>query len=220
MVNTNIEEKKNIILEINNFKNIKNINNSEDAVESETTNYEEGEDITVGNILSNYEVDTDEIDENVNINKVSSIGNNNSSNTNDTNEEINEESFIAIQEAEEAENSILVGGVKSEDEYKIDYIVADDEKLINPEKIMKQVDIYIDNYNNPKLQIYKKSFKQLYQTYSNKNYIITITTTNNSYVDNDSDDDDDKTESDSNKNKDKNNFITKIVVKRNDKIIV
>ena len=74
--------------------------------------------------------------------------------------------------------------------YNIDYILDDDEKLINPEKVFKQVDIYITNYNSSKMQKYKQSFKNLYQKYSNKNYTIM---------------------------QEKHNTTTKIVVTRNDK---
>ena len=56
--------------------------------------------------------------------------------------------------------------------YTIEYILEDDEKLINPEKIYQNVDKYINNYNSDKIKKYKNDFKQLYQLYSNKNYII------------------------------------------------
>ena len=67
-------------------------------------------------------------------------------------------------------NSILAGGVDII--YNIDYILPEDEKLINIEKIIKQVDKYIENYNNPQTIKYNKDFKQLLQKYSNKKYII------------------------------------------------
>ena len=56
--------------------------------------------------------------------------------------------------------------------YTIEYILEDDEKLINPDKVYQNVDKYINNYNSDKIKKYKNEFKQLYQTYSNKNYII------------------------------------------------
>ena len=69
-------------------------------------------------------------------------------------------------------NPLLAGGDNDDIDYNIDYILADDEKLVDSEKIITQVNTYIDNFNNPNVQTYKKNFKQLYQTYSNKNYII------------------------------------------------
>jgi len=74
--------------------------------------------------------------------------------------------------------NILAGGVDIV--YNIEYILPEDEKLINVEKVIKQVDKYIDNYNSPQMIKYKQSFKQLYQKYSNKKYVIkTIKTKNN-----------------------------------------
>ena len=69
---------------------------------------------------------------------------------------------------------LLQGGKSNTDDiiYTIEYILEDDEKLINPEKIYQNVDKYINNYNSDKVKKYKNDFKQLYQTYSNKNYII------------------------------------------------
>ena len=75
-------------------------------------------------------------------------------------------------------SNILAGGVDIV--YNIEYILPEDEKLINVEKVIKQVDKYIDNYNSSQMTKYKQSFKQLYQKYSNKKYIIkTIKTKNN-----------------------------------------
>jgi len=74
---------------------------------------------------------------------------------------------------------LLAGGVDIV--YNIEYILLEDEKLINVEKVIKQVDKYIDNYNSPQMTKYKQAFKQLYQKYSNKKYIIkTLKTKNNS----------------------------------------
>jgi hypothetical protein len=71
-------------------------------------------------------------------------------------------------------NSILRGGVDMiyKNEYRIDYILPEDEKLINIEKVIKQVNKYIDNYNSPQMTKYNQSFKQLLQKYSNKKYVI------------------------------------------------
>lgn len=72
------------------------------------------------------------------------------------------------------EKSILSGGVDIvyKNEYIIDYILPEDEKLINIEKVIKQVDKYIENYNSPQMIKYNQAFKQLLQKYSNKKYII------------------------------------------------
>lgn len=83
-------------------------------------------------------------------------------------------------------NSLLQGGKNQDDNsniiddniiddniiYNIEYILDDDEKLINPEKVYQNVEKYINNYNSDKIKKYKNDFKQLYQTYSTKNYII------------------------------------------------
>ena len=89
---------------------------------------------------------------------------------------------------EDQQTKLLEGGSKNGDdgddgdddkfdkfdnyEYKIDYLVNDDEKLINPENVFKQADIYIKNYNSPELTKYNKEFKQLYQKYSDRKFII------------------------------------------------
>ena len=57
-------------------------------------------------------------------------------------------------------------------EYNIDYLVDDDEKLIDVEKIKIQVDRYIDNYNSEIMKKYKNTFNKLYQKYANKKYKI------------------------------------------------
>ena len=167
---SNFEEKKEKILEINNFSKIKDYN------------IEDGETINVGSIenkieeekTTNNSIDEDE-DEDENQNQIDAKSLTVSS---DSNEEINEESLEKIQSSMIEENSILAGGVKIEYEYNIEYILVDDEKLVNSDNIIKQVDIYINNYNNSRMQIYKKNYKQLYQTYSNKNYIITTSIDN------------------------------------------
>ena len=75
-------------------------------------------------------------------------------------------------------SNILAGGVDIV--YNIEYILPEDDKLFIVEKVIKQVDKYIDNYNSSQMTKYKQSFKQLYQKYSNKKYIIkTIKTKNN-----------------------------------------
>lgn len=79
---------------------------------------------------------------------------------------------------EENKNPLLEGG--NDIKYDIDYILPDDEKLINIEKVNKKVDKYIENYNSPEMIKYNQAFKQLYQKYSTKKYIIkTIKNKNN-----------------------------------------
>ena len=63
--------------------------------------------------------------------------------------------------------------------YNIDYIIPDDEKLINSDNVIKKVDKYIANYNSPEMTKYKQTYKQIYQKYSNKKYTIMITKVNN-----------------------------------------
>ena len=69
-------------------------------------------------------------------------------------------------------NTILIGGTENNIDYHIDYILPEDEKLINIEKVINQVDKYIENYNSPQMKTYNQAFKQLLQKYSNKKYII------------------------------------------------
>ena len=57
-------------------------------------------------------------------------------------------------------------------EYNIDYLVDDDEKLIDIEKVKSQVDTYIDNYNSDIMKQYKIKFDKLYQKYGNPKYKI------------------------------------------------
>jgi hypothetical protein len=57
-------------------------------------------------------------------------------------------------------------------EYNIDYLVDDDEKLIDVEKVKFQVDTYIDNYNSDIMKQYKIKFDKLYQKYGNPKYKI------------------------------------------------
>jgi hypothetical protein len=66
-------------------------------------------------------------------------------------------------------------------EYTIDYLIEDDEKLINVDNVKKQVDTYIDNYNSDSMKKYKLSFNKLYQKYSNKKYTIKIVPVNDKY---------------------------------------
>lgn len=101
-------------------------------------------------------------------------------------EEENQEETGETEEAggDEGEEDInLEGGARKEqaetdqpvlpaEDLKIQYILQEDEELINPDRVIKQVHHYIDNYRSDEYKTYKKNFNTLYQKYSNKNYII------------------------------------------------
>ena len=70
-----------------------------------------------------------------------------------------------------AKIQIMDGGEKLTT-YDIDYLIADDNKLINIIKVNNIVDKYIKNYYSENIQQYKQSFKNLYQKYSTKRHII------------------------------------------------
>ena len=201
MVNINsIEEKKNKILSINNFsnvhENIENIDIDENVITnasiSSAVNLEDSNE----NLLS---VDSNEnllsVNDSLEENSKSSINNDSDGDEGDEHvvsegdKEVMTENNLNELHLENDENRLLQGG--TDIVYNIDYLLDDDEKLVDSEKIINQVDIYISNYNSPKMQKYKKNVKDLYQKYSNKNYIITTIM-------------------------EKQN-ITKIIVKKNDK---
>jgi hypothetical protein len=56
--------------------------------------------------------------------------------------------------------------------YKINYLVPDDEELVNVEKIKSTVKRYIDNFYSEDVKKYKQLFKSVYQKYSSKRYLI------------------------------------------------
>ena len=202
MVNTDIEQNKNKILGINNFNQVQSHNNnignenrdknrditSNENVEEQTLSLGENEDINEEKTITigKSENSVEGVNEGIN--------DNNETDSKNNSEIINSDSLEEIENVIEndVKNPLLAGGVNPDEEYKIDFIVVDDEKLVNSENILKQVNEYIDNYNNPNMQSYKKNFKQLYQTYSNKNYVITTRIDNN-------------------------NNTTKIIVTKNDK---
>ena len=68
--------------------------------------------------------------------------------------------------------ALMNGAGSGTPEYKINYLVPDDEKLINVDKIKAVVNRYIDNYNAEAIKKYKQLFKTVYQKYSSKRYII------------------------------------------------
>ena len=182
MVVSIIEENKNKILEINNFDKVKTYSN-ENTIDNSIN------DTIINNTIETIEtnksnsISLDEtVVENENIDENVIVGDNENIEDTTDNEEIDEKSLETIHSEIEnsVKNPLLSGGVKIDIDYTIDYILEDDIKLVDSDKIIKQVNTYIDNYNNPNIQIYKKNFKQLYQTYSNKNYkISTINNANN-----------------------------------------
>jgi hypothetical protein len=145
---------------------------------------------------------------------------NNEQTTEETNEDTHEKIHDETQDVNDFEvlnknplnidstNSILEGGV-SDIVYNIDFILPEDEKLINIEKVIKQVDKYIENYNSSQMKKYIQTFTQLYQKYSNKKYTIkTVKNKNDSIkiivIKNDGKDDkDDKDNTNEDKDKDK-----------------
>jgi len=178
MVYTNEEEEReqniNKVLAITNFErvndgnsNVSNYSNSNSRLsgliegnegnENEKHNTKEGSNDENANDESDNEVENAEIDNEGNDETTEVIGPND----------------INTMREKESENTLLAGG--ADYVYTIDYILADDEKLIDNEKVLKTANKYIDNYNSQYMINYKKQFSQIYQKYSNKNYIITTT---------------------------------------------
>ena len=56
--------------------------------------------------------------------------------------------------------------------FTIDYLLTSDKDLINEDNVYSTVDTYISNYNSEQMKTYNQSFKNLYQKYSRKQYII------------------------------------------------
>lgn len=192
----------------NNSENIRNkilsLNFTEGNIQHQTNNSTNFYDKNSKNseVINNEETDITDSDEllnnNVSLDKISNVGeqdneqdndeikygsdNENSGYEDDSDmENITESDLNNIIEEDtqdiNSDNNLLSGGAKHI--YNISYILDDDSKLINPDKVMKQVDKYIDNYNSEIMTKYKKLFKQTYQKYSNKNYIIKSITGNN-----------------------------------------
>ena len=59
-------------------------------------------------------------------------------------------------------------------EYTIDFLIPNDEKLVDIEKINNKVDNYINNFNSEIMTNYKNEYSKLYKKYSNMNYKIKI----------------------------------------------
>lgn len=62
-------------------------------------------------------------------------------------------------------------------EYKINFLVPDDEQLVSIDKIKSTVKKYIENYQSDAMKKYKQLFKIVYQKYSSKRYLIDNTDT-------------------------------------------
>ena len=186
--NSKIEENKKNILAINNFENIKTNNRESDRereLEGSLTEILNNESVanTGNTTVSNKENQSIAVKDEINIDE----------------EIIGEDDIGGLQSEDSGKLNLLEGGarkknmvdtkdafktVKTVDDndstidtidntvYNIDYILEEDEKLINPENVFNNVDIYIENYNSNEIIKYKKNLKQLYQTYSTKNYII------------------------------------------------
>ena len=86
------------------------------------------------------------------------------------------------EDKEENEDKEEDNNIDSVDiEYNIDYLIEDDEQLINIDNVNNQVDTYINNYNSEIMKKYRISFNKLYQKYSNKKYKIKILPVNDKY---------------------------------------
>jgi len=172
--NTNIiedrKEKQTQILGINNFDNVltHNLNSNNKEVHNNLNS-------SLNSVISSEDsAYSEDNNSKTYISKFSESADSNIvNNKNQLKEVIGEDDFNEMQKTNEMQN-LLQGGKSNNDDiiYTIEYILEDDEKLINPEKVYENVDKYINNYNSDKIKKYKNDFKQLYQTYSNKNYII------------------------------------------------
>ena len=114
----------------------------------------------VNNILDNQVIDDNIKDDDV---EVSDLEKTNTHNENESKSE---------SESESESNHSSVGKNINYDIDDIDYLISDDKELINIIKINNIVDKYINNYYSENIQKYKKTFKNLYQKYSNKRYTI------------------------------------------------
>ena len=79
------------------------------------------------------------------------------------------------EEEEPINNDTKNYNVESVDiEYTIDFLIPNDEKLVDIEKINNKVDNYINNFNSEIMTNYKNEYSKLYKKYSNMNYKIKI----------------------------------------------
>ena len=66
----------------------------------------------------------------------------------------------------------MFGGSSISTQYKINYLVAEDEKIINLDKVNTTITRYLDNIKSETNRKYKQQFKSIYQKYSNKKFKI------------------------------------------------
>jgi hypothetical protein len=144
--------------------NIANEETVEDT-EQNNTNKEEVDENDNGEENDNSE-ENDNGEEN---DKEEENNENNGGDEDNENEKITKKTNVTGEE-EDDDNELLEGG--ADIEYSIDYIVPDDEELINPENVFKQVEQYIGNFYSDELANYKKTLKNIYQKYSNPRYLI------------------------------------------------
>ena len=91
-------------------------------------------------------------------------------------DKIHKDNLIIDNNEEEPINSDTENyNVESVDiEYTIDFLIPNDEKLVDIEKINNKVDNYINNFNSEIMTNYKNEYSKLYKKYSNMNYKIKI----------------------------------------------
>ena len=93
------------------------------------------------------------------------------------NAENSRSSSTEVYKTEEQSVEQSGGGVSALVEYKIKYLVPDDEHLVNIDRIKSTVKKYIENYQSDAMKKYKQLFKIVYQKYSSKRYLIDNTDT-------------------------------------------
>jgi len=91
-------------------------------------------------------------------------------------DKIHKDNLIIDNNEEEPINSDTENyNVESVDiEYTIDFLIPNDEKLVDIEKINNKVNNYINNFNSEIMTNYKNEYSKLYKKYSNMNYKIKI----------------------------------------------
>ena len=67
---------------------------------------------------------------------------------------------------------VMFGGSSISTQYKINYLVAEDEKIINLDRVNTTITRYLDNIKSETNRKYKQQFKSIYQKYSNKKFKI------------------------------------------------
>ena len=92
-------------------------------------------------------------------------------------DDVTQSSSIEVEGSGEQSGEQSGGGVSVLVEYKIKYLVPDDEHLVNIDRIKSTVKKYIENYHSDAMKKYKQLFKIVYQKYSSKRYLIDNTDT-------------------------------------------